>query len=1320
MGHFGHVKLAAPVLHIGYLRPIISILQAICKRCSHLLILPELRMKYLRRLRRPDVDLVDRKNIFADVIANSKKIKALKCHHCDFQNGSVKLLGTLKLVHFCYGKGNEELHARFLEECDYAVRSNPELESLYARVQEQLDPITIQTLFSRIPPEDCELLDINPKHGAPQNMIFQYMPVPPISIRPSVQMGIGQGTNEDDLTVKISQMLIVSDIMEAAVEKGQTIATLMDNWERLQLVNSKYYNSDQPGVPAMLRDPNPTRSLCQRLKGKQGRFRQNLSGKRVDFSARTVISPDPNLAIDEVGVPIHVATNLTYPERASAHNIAKLRRLILNGPDQHPGANFVERADGSKVFLRFGDRARTAERLRIGDIVHRHLRNGDLVLFNRQPSLHRVSIMCHKARVMPGRTLRFNECCCSPYNADFDGDEMNLHLPQTEEARAEALCLLGVPHNLITPRSGEPLVAATQDFLTASYLISLRDRFFDRSEFSRLACYMSDAFDHVDLPRPAVLRPVELWTGKQLFSILVSSNKKDRITVDLELPSNKLYDKAAKALQMCPNDGYVYMRNTELLSGILDKKSLGGGSKHNLFHVLLRDHSPERAAQIMSRLAKVCARWLGEQGFSIGIADVQPGPQLEAKKGSLISEGYARCAEFISQFQRGNLNPAPGCSLDQTLESELNGELSAVRVRAGELCKQELSRHNAPLIMTLCGSKGSEINISQMVAVVGQQTVSGGRISNGFHLRTLPHFGLNARDPAAKGFVQNSFYSGLTPTEFFFHTMAGREGLIDTAVKTAETGYMQRRLMKALEDLSIHYDTTVRAASGNLIQFHYGDDGLDPAHMEADSQPVELSRVFHHTQVLHPMRDEPALAVDEVQPCLEALLCSSRVDALGPGAESFRSHFRTFFLGSAADPGADCFVHRLQKAHQHCMRAGLDPSTDVYRITVDNLCRTTQGQMKALFDICLKKYNNTICEPGTAVGAIGAQSIGEPCTQMTLKTFHFAGVASMNITLGVPRIKEIIDAVTNISTPIITGRLISDSDPIAARIVKGRIEHTRLGGVVKTIREVFRKNDAYIEVILDTKAIQRLHLDITLDSVRNLIIESVNPRLKLKSHQVIIHRHAIRCFPSSTDRLQLLHSLNFLKRNLAAVTVHGFDGIERAVISEVKSSPPQYTLLIEGSNLQAVLGTPGIDALETTSNNIMEVYATLGIEAARATIVREIQYTMSSHGIACDLRHLILLAETMTSKGRVLGITRHGVAKMKSSILMLASFETPTAHLFDAAVHGRSDDVVGVSESIILGAPMPIGTGIFKVLQDLTTPLSELQTENANKLPLLL
>jgi DNA-directed RNA polymerase III subunit RPC1 len=270
---------------------------------------------------------------------------------------------------------------------------------------------------------------------------------------------------------------------------------------------------DQPGLKREI-GHKPIRGLCQRLKGniavflrniakplclntmysltgKQGRFRGNLSGKRVDFSARTVISPDPNLRVDQVGVPVHVAKIMTYPEQVSRYNIEKLRERVRNGPDVHPGANLIRQA-GENSFVKslaFGDKERAAQSLRIGDIVERHMEDGDIVLFNRQPSLHKQSIMSHHAKVMPWRTFRFNICVCAPYNADFDGDEMNMHLPQTEEARSEAKMLMGVHHNLATPRNGEPLVACSQDFLSAAYLITQRDQFFPREMFCSLVAY---------------------------------------------------------------------------------------------------------------------------------------------------------------------------------------------------------------------------------------------------------------------------------------------------------------------------------------------------------------------------------------------------------------------------------------------------------------------------------------------------------------------------------------------------------------------------------------------------------------------------------------------------------------------------------------------------------------------------------------------------------------------------------------------------------------------------------------------------------------
>lgn len=291
--------------------------------------------------------------------------------------------------------------------------------------------------------------------------------------------------------------------------------------------------------------------------------------------------------------------------------------------------------------------------------------------------------------------------------------------------------------------------------------------------------------------------------------MLVRPTSSTGVFVNMEM-EEKFYTK--KGQYLCPNDGYVCFRNSELLTGRLGKGVLGSGSKTGLFYVLCSDYSPEVAAGAMNRLAKMSARWLGTRGFSIGISDVTPDARLMREKERQVNEGNEACTRMIEQYGRGELQLMPGCTAEQTLESSVLGVLSKVREIAGNVCLDQLPRHNSPLIMALCGSKGSTINICQMIACVGQQAVGGSRIQDGFAGRALPHFRRGERTPDAKGFVGNSFFTGLTPTEFFFHTMAGREGLVDTAVKTAETGYMSRRLMKALEDLSIQASWGVRDA----------------------------------------------------------------------------------------------------------------------------------------------------------------------------------------------------------------------------------------------------------------------------------------------------------------------------------------------------------------------------------------------------------------------------------------------------------------------------------------------------------------------------
>ena len=726
-----------------------------------------------------------------------------------------------------------------------AKKASHEIEKHVKKAMDDLNPLRVLNLFRKISSSDCELLGMNPQDGRPEMFIWQYIPAPPVCIRPSVSQDMA--STEDDITQKLSDIVYISTLIREGLNRGSPTIQIMEQWDFLQLQVALLINSDVPG----LQQPGfgkSIRGFCQRLKGKQGRFRGNLSGKRVDFSGRTVISPDPNLSVDQVAIPELVARNLTYPERVTKHNIEKLRKRVFNGLHKYPGAVNVVRPFGKK-YLKYGKPEDNARNLHIGDVVERHLEDGDVVLFNRQPSLHKLSILSHFVKVRPHRTFRLNECVCNPYNADFDGDEMNLHVPQTEEARTEARELMGVKHNLVTPKNGEPIISAIQDFITAAYLLSDKDIFYDRKAFTNICMYMVNADMHIDIPPPAIVKPVMLWTGKQVFNIMIRPNKQSNVLVNLDAACRDFQKVPGQHHDLDKDDKWLCIRNSQIMCGVMDKSTIGSGKKDSVFYVMLRDFGPDAAVQAMNRLSKLSARWLTNQGFSIGISDVYPGGKLVELKTGLIDKAYAECDQLIVKFKRGELEKAAGCDEEQTLENSISGILSKVRGHAGDLCISELSRWNSPLIMANSGSKGSKINVSQMVAAVGQQIIGGKRVEDGFQDRSLPHFPKNARQPPSKGFVKNSFFSGLNPSEFIFHAMSGREGLVDTAVKTAETGYMSRRLMKSLEDLSSQYDDTVRNSSSNIIQFKYGDDMLDPADMEGKAKPVNFERTFTHTEV---------------------------------------------------------------------------------------------------------------------------------------------------------------------------------------------------------------------------------------------------------------------------------------------------------------------------------------------------------------------------------------------------------------------------------------------------------------------------------------
>ncbi len=786
-GHFGHLELARPVIHIGFVKHIYDLLRATCRKCGHLKIPKDEIDKYLNLYER----LKDKWPQLARSLSEFVKRKAIKnmeCPHCHAKQYKIRL----------------EKPTTFIEEGPLG----------------RLWPNKIFNWLDQIPSDHLRLLGYDPNFSHPKWMVIRVLPVPPICVRPSILLETGI-RSEDDLTHKLVDIVRTNEKLRESIASGAPEVIVEDLWELLQYHITTYIDNEVPGVPpARRRSGMPLRTLAQRLKGKEGRFRGNLSGKRVDFSARTVISPDPYISINEVGVPIEIAKTVTVPVRVTPWNIDEIRKYVLNGPNKYPGANYVIDPTGRRIDLRFiRDLKAVAESLKPGYVVERHLIDGDIVLFNRQPSLHRMSIMGHIVRVLPGRTFRLHLAVCPPYNADFDGDEMNLHVPQNIEARAEAKTLLLVQEHILSPRYGGPIIGGIQDYISGAYLLSSKVTLLTQDQVSDLLASIN--YDG-EIPEPAVLSPKRVWTGKQIISLL--------------LPESFNFSKEAKISsgvlkctdEECFWDSYLVVKKGKLLLGVLDKAAIGAQQPESMLHFLVREYGNTFGKEFMDRAFKLFLRFIEMRGFTMALADIMIPEQAYEEIKEVVEEAKKEIEELIKMYREGKLESMPGRTLEETLEIKILDVLSKARDKAGERAVKYLDPFNNVFIMAKTGARGSALNITQMTAMLGQQSVRGQRISRGYRGRTLPHFKRGDIGPEARGFVASSFVKGLSPIEMFFHAAGGREGLVDTAVRTSQSGYMQRRLINSLIDLVVEYDGTVRSAYGELVQFKYGEDGVDP------------------------------------------------------------------------------------------------------------------------------------------------------------------------------------------------------------------------------------------------------------------------------------------------------------------------------------------------------------------------------------------------------------------------------------------------------------------------------------------------------------
>lgn len=788
-GHFGHIELARPVMHAGYAKVIHKVLRAICRSCNQIL-LSEEEVDHFKRLFRRYPEIGQKTaNLSKEILKRAAKAKT--CPHCEAEQLKLKLEKPTSI---------------------YEVSDAGSV---------RLTPIDIRARLENVTDEDYGLLGINANAARLEWSILTVLAVPPVTVRPSITLESGV-RSEDDLSHKLIDIIRINQRLRENLEAGAPQLIVEDLWELLQYHTTTYFDNGVSGIPpARHRSGRALRTLSQRLKGKEGRFRSNLSGKRVDFSARTVISPDPNLSMNEVGVPEQIATILTIPERVTEWNLEKMKDLVIRGPDRHPGCNYLIRTDGRRVDLRFvKDRTIIADTIEAGFVVERHLDTGDIVLFNRQPSLHRMSIMAHEVRVMPYRTFRLALYVCPPYNADFDGDEMNLHVPQSEEARAEARVLMRVQEQILSPRYGGPIIGALQDYISSAFLLTRKSSLYTLNQVNQLTAVTG--FDG-ELPQPAIKAPIPLWTGKQIFSLFIPDD------INISFKANVCRKCAKCDLEDCPYDSYVVVRNGELMFGVVDEKAFGAGEPDSLFHRIIKERGPTTARKFLDSVGRLLVRLITDRGFSMGLNDVTLPREASERIRVILEEADAKVNQLIETYKRGELDPNPGQTLLETLEQRIQATLAEARDSAGAVAGEHLGLENSAVIMAQTGARGSRLNLSQMAAVVGQQSVRGGRISRGYIGRTLPHFERGDLGARARGFVSSSYKSGLDPIEYWFHAAGGREGLVDTAVRTSTSGYMQRRLMTALQDLKVETDGTVRTSPGTIVQFKFGDDGVDPS-----------------------------------------------------------------------------------------------------------------------------------------------------------------------------------------------------------------------------------------------------------------------------------------------------------------------------------------------------------------------------------------------------------------------------------------------------------------------------------------------------------
>ncbi|MEX0921078.1 MAG: DNA-directed RNA polymerase subunit A' [Candidatus Pacearchaeota archaeon] len=735
LGHPGSIDLARPVIHLRYVPAIEICLRSFCHDCGKLKLDEEKIKKYSPGER-------------------AKRARDIKrCPYCNAEQEKVKV----------------------------------EKPTTFYKEKKRLFPIEVREMVANIPDEELKKVGMNSKVFRPEWGILTMLLVPPVTVRPSIILESGE-RSEDDITHKLSDIIRANQRLWENLNAGAPEVIIEDLWDLLQFHITTFFDNTVSKIPpARHRSGQPLKTITERIKGKEGRIRKNLAGKRVNYSGRTVISPDPSIEINEVGIPLQIAKIVTVAETVNDINLEKLKKLVLSG-SEYPGASYVIRPDGKRKKVSEDLKEEIIDELAPGYRVERHLQNGDILLFNRHPSLHRGSLMAHYVKVLPGKTFRLHPAVAAPYNADFDGDEMNIHSPQTEEARSEAKILLEVKKNLISPKNNSNWIGCVKDAITGGYLLGLDE--FTKQEANQI------------LYRAGINKKVSKKNvgGNEIFSEILPE-------VDFSNSSIKI-------------------KKGKISEGVIDK-SLFGDEDGDLVRELDKKFGRTTAFKTIRNAFNLGKNYLTERGITISLEDLNVSKDVVYSSEKIIKKAEEKTKDIIEAYNKGTLEIIQGKTKDESREIKILRVLNEVRTKIGEIVKDDFPEDNPVTYMMRSGGGGSILNITQMACSVGQQDLEGRRIDFGFSGRTLSFFKKGDLSPEARGFIQSPFIKGLRPDEFFFQSMTGRASLMDTGLRTPKSGYLYRRLANALQDLRKEYDGTIRDSNNNIVQFVYGDDGID-------------------------------------------------------------------------------------------------------------------------------------------------------------------------------------------------------------------------------------------------------------------------------------------------------------------------------------------------------------------------------------------------------------------------------------------------------------------------------------------------------------